>query len=54
MIEWWDLIYLLNVFCVWFSWHFAMRSFNEENKIGGYANLFASAFNAAIVLNRFI
>jgi hypothetical protein len=53
-MELWDLIYLLNVFCVWISWHLAMRSFNEENQIGGYANLFASAFNAAIVLNRFI
>lgn len=50
----WELLYLLNVFCVWFSWRLAMRCFNEENKIGGYANLFASALNGAILMYHFV
>jgi hypothetical protein len=53
-MELWDLLYLLNVLCVWISWRLAMRSFNEENQIGGYANLFASALNAAILMYHFI
>ena len=54
MTNWWELLYLLNVFCVWFSWRIAMNSFKADNKFGGYANLFASALNAAIVAKHFI
>lgn len=54
MTSWWELLYLLNVLCVWVSWRLAKRFFNEENKLGGYANLFASALNVAVLLNHFI
>jgi hypothetical protein len=49
-----ELLYLLNLACVFISWNFATRDFNEGNKFGGYANLFASALNGAIILNHFI
>lgn len=50
----WDLIYLVNIAFVFLSWKFATIAFSNGNKIGGYLNLFASALNAAIVLNHFI
>ena len=50
----WDFLYLINVALVYVSWKFATVAFSNGNKIGGYANLFASALNAAVVLNKFI
>jgi hypothetical protein len=50
----WDLLYLINIAFVFVSWKFATISFSNGNKIGGYANLFASALNASIVLSKFI
>jgi len=53
-MELWDLMYLLNVFCVWFSWNAAMNCFEDERKFCGYFNLVASASNAAIVLDHIV
>ena len=50
----WDLLYLINIILVFVSWKFATIAFDNGNKIGGYANLFASALNAAVVLVKFI
>jgi hypothetical protein len=49
----WDLLYLINLACVFLSWKWATVAFNNDNKWGGYLNLFASALNAAIILNHF-
>jgi len=49
-----DILYLLNVFCVWFSWRVATKCFNEGNTVWAYFNIGASALNAAIVINHFV
>lgn len=54
MTSYFDLFYLINLACVFFSWKWAMVAFDDGNKLGGYLNLFASALNAAIILNHFI
>lgn len=54
MTSYFELFYLLNLACVFLSWKWAMEAFSVNNKFGGYANLFASALNAAIILNHFI
>ncbi len=53
-MELWDILYLLNVVCIVVSWHVATYCFNRGDKVWGTLNLFASAFNFAIVLNHFI
>lgn len=53
-MQWFDLIFLINLFCVWFSWRCAMQCFEWDNKKLAYLNLFASALNAAIVLDHFL
>lgn len=54
MTGWLELFYLINIFCVWYSWRCAMYCFDLENLKLAYANLFASALNAAIVLDHFL
>jgi hypothetical protein len=54
VVQWFDLLYLINLFCVWFSWRIAMKSFSEDCPKAGYLNIFASALNAAIIANHFI
>ena len=54
MTSYWDLLFLINVVCVFVSWKWATVAFKEGNQFGGWFNLFASALNAAIVLNHFI
>jgi len=49
-----DLFILINVFCVVFSWRVASRCFDRGDKVWGNFNLFASALNAAIVINHFV
>ena len=49
-----EFMYLLNVGCVVFSWRVASNCFDRGDKVWGNFNLFASALNAAIVLNHFI
>lgn len=49
-----DWFYLINVGCVYISWRWAMECFNDGLKSAGYVNLFASALNAAIVLDHFL
>jgi hypothetical protein len=50
----WEILYLLNIFCVWFSWRVAKQCFDRGDKAMGYVNVFASALNAAVVLNHFL
>ena len=52
-MELFDLLYLLNILCVFVSWRVAQKCFNEGNQFWGYGNIFASALNAAIVFNHF-
>jgi hypothetical protein len=49
-----ELLYLLNVVCVVFSWRVAMQCYNRGDKFWGNFNLFASALNAAIVVNHIL
>lgn len=51
MTETWNWFYLINLACIFLSWHWAKEAFANGNKIGGWFNVFASALNAAIVLN---
>jgi len=48
-----DALYLINVLCIVVSWKFATMCFKSGNKTGGYFNLFASAFNAVVVVRHF-
>lgn len=48
-----DILYLLNVVCVYVSWRVATKCFNEGNTFWGYSNIFASALNFALVVNHF-
>ena len=50
----WELFYLVNVACVIVSWRVATKCFDDGDTGCGYFNIFASALNASIVLNRFI
>jgi hypothetical protein len=50
----WDALYLINVLCVFVSWKIATTCFNNGNKFGGWLNVFASALNAAIVVDHFV
>ena len=50
----WDLLYLLNIFCVWFSWRVAGVCFDRGNNTAGWLNIFASSLNAVIVLDHFL
>lgn len=51
--EWFDLLYLITLFCVWFSWHVASQCFDRDEDFLGYFNLFASALNAVVFVNHF-
>ena len=44
-----EYLYLINAGFAFFSWVWAMEAFEKGNNVGGYANLFASALNAAAV-----
>ena len=48
-MEW---LYLINVFCVFFSWRVAMRC--KEYGTGWWLNMFASAFNGVVILRAFL
>lgn len=50
----WDLLYLINIFCVWFSWKVANQCFEYGNTTAGWLNIFASSLNAVIVLDHFL
>jgi len=50
----WDLLYLINIFCVWFSWRVASHCFEHGNTTAGWLNIFASSLNAVIVLDHFL
>jgi hypothetical protein len=49
-----DLFILINVACIVVSWRVAVNCFNRGDKFWGNFNLFASALNAAIVVNHLI
>jgi hypothetical protein len=48
----WDLLYLINVGCVFISWKVAQSC--DQWSMGWWLNMFASALNAAIILHKFI
>lgn len=54
MTGWLELLYLLNVFCIWYSWRAADECFEYGNTRAGWINVLASALNAAIVADHFI
>jgi len=49
-----ELLYLINVVCVLVSWRVAMHCYNRGDKFWGNFNIFASALNAAIVVNHIL
>ena len=49
-----DLFIVINVVCVVVSWRVASHFYNGGDKVWGNFNLFASALNAAIVINHFV
>ena len=49
-----ELLYLINVICIIVSWRVAMQCYNRGDKFWGNFNLFASALNAAIVVNHIL
>jgi len=49
-----ELLYLINVACVVVSWRVAMQCFSRGDKFWGNFNIFASALNAAIVVNHIL
>lgn len=52
--SWIDLLFLINLFCVWFSWNVANQCFERGDKAMGYFNIFASALNGVIFFNHFV
>lgn len=50
----WDWLYLINALCAYISWRMAMNSFKEGYNFAGWANIFASALNGAIIAHHFI
>lgn len=53
-MEWWELLFFVNLVCVGISANFAKECFDEGNQVGGWLNVFASALNAGIFLNHFV
>jgi hypothetical protein len=54
MTSWFELLYIINLCFVWFSWRVAMHCFENDNTKAGWLNIFASALNAAIIMDHFI
>ena len=48
-----ELLYLLNIYFIWFSWNLANQCFEDDHTRAGWLNIFASALNAAIVADHF-
>jgi hypothetical protein len=49
-----ELLYLINVACIVVSWRVASQCYGRGDKFWGNFNLFASALNAAIVVNHIL
>jgi hypothetical protein len=50
----WDVLYLVNFVFIFVSWKIATVCFTNGNKVGGWLNVFASALNAAIIVDHFV
>lgn len=44
--------YIISFVLVFLSGYWSYDSFKEGNTVGGWLNLFASAFNAAVILKE--
>jgi hypothetical protein len=52
-MSWIDYLFFINLVLVFFSGWVAYVSFNRENSIGGWFNVFASALNGAVFMDHF-